>query len=129
MDFSIAGTTELAGDAFRAHVQRNDNGAKRHIYGPNRKDKEAAQRDLEKMRAVASGMGREEGFAAMAAEGLRLRKEKPTKQSGSVAQFGNSYASRVQWREKGVKRHTVSLDALKLMRAQITDILKNAAAP
>ena len=68
MDFSNAGTTELAGDAFRAHVQRNDKGAKRHIYGPNRKDMEAAQHDLESMRAAASGMGREEGFAAMQVE-------------------------------------------------------------
>ena len=53
MNFSNTGTTEPAGDAFRAHVQWNDKGAKRNLYGPNRKDKEAAQRDLELMRAEA----------------------------------------------------------------------------
>ena len=54
MDFSNAGTTTaLAGDASRAHVQWNDKGAKRNIYGPNRKDQVAAKEDLESMRAAA----------------------------------------------------------------------------
>ena len=53
MDFSNAGTTEPAGAGFRAHVQRYDKGARSHIYGPNRKDKEAAKEDLENMRAAA----------------------------------------------------------------------------
>ena len=67
MDFSQAGAIERAGNAFRAHVQFYDKGANRHIYGPSRKDKEAAKEDLESMRAAASGMSREDGFAAMAA--------------------------------------------------------------
>ena len=53
MDFSKAGAIERAGNAFRAHVQFYDKGANRNIYGPNRKDKEAAQHDLESMRAAA----------------------------------------------------------------------------
>ena len=106
MDFSNAGAVERAGNAFRAHVQWREKGAQRDIRGPRRLDQEAAQKDLERMRAAADGKSREEGFSAMVAEGLRLRDEKPTKQAGSVAQFGNSYASCVQWRERGVKRHT-----------------------
>ena len=68
MDFSRAGAIERVGNAFRAHVQWYDKGANRNIYGPNRKDKEAAQHDLESMRAAASGMSREDGFAAMKVE-------------------------------------------------------------
>ena len=36
--------------------------------GPRRPDRQAAEEDLLSMRAAASGMGREDGFAAMAAE-------------------------------------------------------------
>ena len=56
MDFSNAGTTEPAGAGFRAHVQWYDKGARPHIYGPNREDQQAAQEDLESMRAAATGM-------------------------------------------------------------------------
>ena len=66
MDFSNAGTTEPAGAGFRAHVQWSDKGAKRHIHGPNRKDQQAAHEDLESMCTAASGMSREDGFAAVA---------------------------------------------------------------
>ena len=45
----------------------------RECDGPRRTDEETAQRDLESMRAAASGMGREQGFAAMAAEAKLLR--------------------------------------------------------
>ena len=61
MDFSNAGTTEPAGDAFRAHVQyRCAKGANRNIYGPRRPDEDAAKDDLESMRAAARGMSRED---------------------------------------------------------------------
>ena len=60
MDFSNAGTTEPAGDAFRAHVTWYDKGTRRNIYGPRRPDQQSAQADLETMRAAASGMGRED---------------------------------------------------------------------
>ena len=72
MDFSKAGAIERVGNAFRAHVQWYDKGANRHIYGPCRPNDAAAKVDLESMRAAASGMGREDGFAAMAAEAKRL---------------------------------------------------------
>ena len=52
--------------------QYREEGAKRHIPGPWRPDEEAAKEDLEAIRAAASGMGREDGFAAMAAEAKRL---------------------------------------------------------
>ena len=65
MDFSNAGTTKPAGAGFRAHVQWNDKGAKRNIYGPSREDQQAAHEDLESMRTAASGMSGEDGFAAM----------------------------------------------------------------
>ena len=73
MDFSSAGVTEQVDGAFRAHVQRSDKGSTgRHIHGPRRPDEDAAKDDLESMRAAASGMSREDGFAAMAAEAKRL---------------------------------------------------------
>ena len=68
MDFSKAGTTEPVRHAFRAHVTRYDKGANRNIYGPCRPDEEAAKADLESMRDAASGMSREDGFAAMKVE-------------------------------------------------------------
>ena len=59
MDFSNAGVSEEVDGAFRAHVQRSDKGSTgRHIYGPRRPDQQAAQEDLESMRAAASGMSR-----------------------------------------------------------------------
>ena len=56
MDFSRSGVTEPVGGAFRAHVQWKDKGDKQNIYGPRRPDEQAAQQDLESIRA-ASGMG------------------------------------------------------------------------
>ena len=71
MDFSNAGVTEQVDGAFRAHVQRSDKGSTgRHIHGPRRPDEAAAKEDLESMRAAASGMSREDGFAAMKAEAV-----------------------------------------------------------
>ena len=73
MDFSNSGAIERAGNAFRAHVQFYGKGANRNIYGPRRSDEEAAMEDLESMRAVARGMSREDGFAAMKVEADALR--------------------------------------------------------
>ena len=68
MDFSNAGATERAGDAFRVHINWRVNGKQRNAYGPRRPDEETAKDALESMRAAANGESREEGFAAMAAE-------------------------------------------------------------
>ena len=84
MDFSKLGKTERAGSGFRAHVQRSDKGSKRNIYGPNRKDKEAAKEGLETMRAAASGMSREDGFAAMKTEADALKAGKSPKEGGYI---------------------------------------------
>ena len=65
MDFSKAGAIERAGKTFHAHVHFRERGAQRDIRGPCRPDEETAQRDLDSMRAAASGIGREEGFAAV----------------------------------------------------------------
>ena len=106
MNFSNAGTTEPAGDAFRAHVTWYDKGVKRNrnIRGPRRPDEEAAQKDLESIRAVASGMGREDGFAAMATEAKRLCDSKTPKGQGSVTPFG----------EGCYRRHSVAAGTIAL---------------
>ena len=105
MDFSNAGAIERAGNAFRAHVQFYDKGANRHIYGPNRKDKEAAKEDLESMRAAASGMSREDGCAAMKVEADELKAGKPPKEIGFIDRDGNVFRARVDYREEGAKRY------------------------
>ena len=71
MDFSRAGVTEAVGGGFRAHVQWNKDGRKQHIYGSSRTDRQAAEDDLESMRAAASGMAREEGYAVTGGGALR----------------------------------------------------------
>ena len=102
MDFSNAGTTERVGVSFRAHVQWNDKG-KQNAYGPNRKDKETAQEDLESMRAAASGKSREDGFASMKVEADRLKAEKALKEEGlgSVEVFEMGFRASIQWRDEG----------------------------
>ena len=105
MDFSNAGTTKPAGAGFRAHVQWNDKGAKRNIYGPSREDQQAAHEDLESMRTAASGMSREDGFAAIKAEADQLKAGKPPKEVGFVQPAGNAFRARVQYREEGALRH------------------------
>ena len=72
MDFSNFGATEPSGNAFRAHVQWYEKGANRHIYGHRRPDEAAAKEDLESMRAAASGMSREDGYAAIKVEAERV---------------------------------------------------------
>ena len=61
MDFSGIGGVEAEGAVFCAHAQRRVGGKKCHIRGPYRPDQQAAQEDLESMRAAASGMSREDG--------------------------------------------------------------------
>ena len=65
MDFSRVGAVEVDGAAYCAHVQSRDGKKIRHIRGPSRPDQQSALDDLESMRAAASGMSREDGFAAM----------------------------------------------------------------
>ena len=118
MDFSNAGTTKPAGAGFRAHVQWNDKGAKRNIYGPSREDQQAAHEDLESMRAAASGMSREDGFAAMAAEAESLKAGKPPSKQGSVLAGENGFYARFQWRATGEKRHVYGPLRAEEKRAQ-----------
>ena len=63
MDFSRAGAVEALAGAFRDRVQRRQDGHLRVAPGPVRRTREAAEEDLESMRATARGMGRAEGFA------------------------------------------------------------------
>ena len=76
MDFSNCGALEVKGAVQRAHVQWSDNGAKRNIRGPFRIDEKSAQEDLQTMRAAASRMSREDGFAAMETKAQHLREGK-----------------------------------------------------
>ena len=102
MDFSNAGATQpLGGGVFRAHVQWKEKGAKRHIQGPRRPDEKAAMEDLASLRAAASGMGREEGFAAMDAEAKRLREGKEPRERGTVREIDGSYRAEFHWRDDG----------------------------
>ena len=98
MDFSRAGSVLSLPGAFRARVQWND-GRPREFYGPRRPDEETAKRDLESMRAAARGMGRGDGYAAMAAEADRLEAGTPPKEAGSVMVFRNSSVACVRWRK------------------------------
>ena len=101
MDFSRIGVVEADGAAYCAHAQRKDGKKNCHIRGPFRPDQQAAQEDLESMRAAASGMGREDGFAAMAAEAKRLIAGKAPKAEGSVEPMGVVFRARIQWRVEG----------------------------
>ena len=104
MDFSRSGVTERVGVAFRAHVQWNDKG-KQHAHGPYRPDEGAAKEDLDSMRAAASGMSREDGFAAMKAEADELKAGKPPKDVGFIELAGKTFRAHVQFREEGALRH------------------------
>ena len=106
MDFSHAGATEPAGVAFRAHVTWYDKGAKRNrnIYGPRRSNEQAAEADLQSMRASANGMVREEGFLAMETTARQLREGREGVQPGSVEEVDGAYRAHYQWRENGVHR-------------------------
>ena len=99
MDFTNCGALEIKGAVQRAHVQWSDNGRKRHIRGPFRLDEEAAKEDLESMRAAASGMSREDGFAAMKVEADELKAGKPPKEVGFIDRDGTAFRARVQFKE------------------------------
>ena len=97
MDFCNAGATERAGDAFRAHINWTLNGKQQNAYGPRRPDEESAKDDLASMRAAASGMGRRDGFAAMAIEADRLKAGKLPKEEGSIETSGLGFRARIRW--------------------------------
>ena len=98
MDFSRAGVVKPAGESYRVHVQWRGNTGKRDIYGPRRPDKQTAQLDLESMRAAASGMGREDGFAAMDAEAKRLIAGRASKTEGSIKRSGIVFRALIRWK-------------------------------
>jgi len=79
MDFSRIGVVEADGAAYCAHVQPRVGRKTRHIRGPFRPDQQAAQVDLDSMRAAARGMSREDGLAAMDVEADALKAVKPPK--------------------------------------------------
>ena len=105
MDFSRIGVVEADGAGYCAHVQPRFGRKTRHIRVPFRPDQQAAQDDLESMRAAASGMSREDGFAAMKVEADELKAGKPPKEVGFVARDGTSFRAHVQFREQGAKQH------------------------
>ena len=105
MDFSRVGGVEAVGGAFRACVQWKEKGVRRHSHGPRRAERQIAQADLESMRSAASGLGRDEGFAAIRRKSLLLSEEKPTAQKGFVEQTVEGFRARVQWIEEGANRH------------------------
>ena len=94
------GSIERAGKVFRAHLHFREEGTDRDIHGPWQPDDEAAKADLESIRAAASGMGREEGFAAMAAEAKRLREGKPMREGGCVKETERSYRAVFCWQDE-----------------------------
>ena len=118
MDFTKCGALETQGGLQRAHVQWSDKGAKRHICGPLRPDEDAAMNDLDAMRAAASGLSREDGFAAMAAEAERLKAGKPPSKQGSVEHLGDGYRARVDWRATGEMRQVHGPRRAEEKRAQ-----------
>ena len=65
MDFSRTGAVQCLSNACRALVQWKEEGVLRHVQGPRRSDKQAAQQDLTSIREAATGLGRAEDFAAM----------------------------------------------------------------
>ena len=99
MDFSRVGAVQALSGAFRARVQWKEDGHLRECPGPRRPTREAAEEDLESMRAAASGMSREDGFAAMKVEADALKAGKPPKEIGFVELGDNAFRARVQFRD------------------------------
>ena len=95
-----AGFIDRDGNVFRARVDYREEGEKRHIPGPWRPDEQAAKDDLVAIRAAASGMGREDGYAAMAAEAKRLREGKPMTEGGCVKQQEGFYRAVFRWSDR-----------------------------
>ena len=105
MDFSRIGVVEADGAAYCAHAQMRVGGKKRNIRGPYRPDQQAAQEDLESMRAAASGMSREDGYAAMKVEADELKAGKPPKEVGFIDRNGKAFRAHVYFREEGAPRN------------------------
>ena len=105
MDFSRAGAVEALAGAFRARVQWKQDGGLREAPGPRRRTREAAEEDLESMRAAASGMSREDGLAAMKVEADALKSGKPPKEVGYIDRDGNGFRAHVEFMEEGARRH------------------------
>ena len=101
MDFSRAGAVEALAGAFRARVQWRQDGHKCVGPGPTRPMREAAEEDLESMRAAASGMSREDGFAAMNVEADALKAGKPPKEVRYIDRDDNSFRAHVEFRDEG----------------------------
>ena len=57
------------------------------------------------MRAAASGMSREDGFAAMKVEADALKAGKSPKEVGFIERAVDSFRARVQFKEEGTLRH------------------------
>ena len=91
MDFSRVGAVEADGAAYCARAQPTFGGKRRQIRGPYRPDQQAAQVDLDSMRAAARGMSREHGYAAMDVEADALKAGKPPKEVGYIDRDGNSF--------------------------------------
>ena len=87
-------------------MSRSDKGSTgRHIHGPRRPDEAAAREDLESMRAAASGMSREDGFAAMKVEADELKAGKQPKEVGFIDRDSNSFRAHVHFRENGAEQN------------------------
>ena len=98
------GYIDRDGNVFRARVEFTEEGTLRNIPGPWRTDEEAAKIDLASMRAAASGMSREDGFAAMAAEAKRLIAGKAPKVEGSIKRLSSGFAALIRWTDGGQER-------------------------
>ena len=104
-DFSGVGAVENVGTAFRARVQWKEKGVNRCSHGPRRAEQQIAQEDLQSMRAAASGLGRDEGYAALADKARLLHQEKTTPQKEYVERIDDGFRAHVQWSEAGTNRH------------------------
>ena len=119
MDFSRAGAVQALSGAFRARVQWKQDGHLCEGPGPRRPQREAAEGDLESMRDAASGMSREEGFAAMEAEATRLREGRAPRDEGSVTPLDDCHRARIQWREGGAMCHVYGPRRAEKRRADL----------
>ena len=137
MDFSRAGYVQTLPCAFRARAQWNDGARPRECYGPRRPDEEAAKEDLESMRAAASGMGRDDGFAAMEAEAKRLREGKAPREQGNIEEMDGSYRADI-WscggghvhgpRRADMRRAEMDLEAMREASSNQADPAARRAA-
>ena len=90
-----------ADDLDQITLDLREEGLERNIHGAWKTDEKGAKEDLESMRAAASGMGREDGLAAMAAEADRLKAGKAPKEEGSVKRLSDGFAALTRWMDGG----------------------------